>query len=221
MAARLAPWLGYRTSPDTLFRRQRAEALGCASPRVLGVDDFALQRGATYGTLLVDLERRQPVAVLDQRTAEPVLKWLQAHPSVTVQVRDRADAYALAGRMANPAIVQVADRFHLVRNVSEALKELLYSQRWPWPQVAMPLPPEASGLSGPLPVSGVDRGKTREATPRKWAAWEAVHQYHRSGQALRQIARAVGLDRLGGIMAGLQPREVVRYDFQARLTQKL
>jgi transposase len=92
MAARLARGLGYGTSPDTLIRGQRAEPLERPSPRALGVDEFALRRGVTYATLLVDLERHQPVAVLEGRTAEPLMQWLQAHPTVMVLARDRADA---------------------------------------------------------------------------------------------------------------------------------
>jgi transposase len=92
MAARLARWLGYVTSPDPLIRCQRAERITLPSPRILGVDEFALRRGRTYGTLLVDLERRQPVAVLEGRTAEPLMKWLEDHPTVAVLVRDRAGA---------------------------------------------------------------------------------------------------------------------------------
>jgi transposase len=74
-AARLARWLGYVTSPDMLIRCQRAEPITPPSPRVLGVDEFALRRGCTYGTLLVDRERQPPVAGLEGRTAEPLAKW--------------------------------------------------------------------------------------------------------------------------------------------------
>ena len=80
------------TSPDTLIRRQRAEHFPLPAPRVWGVEEFALRHGRTYGTWLVDLERRQPVAVLEERTAEPLIKWLQAHPMGAILVRDRADA---------------------------------------------------------------------------------------------------------------------------------
>jgi hypothetical protein len=86
--------LGYPTSPDTLLRHQRQETFWFPTPRVLGVDGFALRRGATYGTLLVDLERRQPVAVLEEHTAKPLVKWLQAYPSMATLARDRADAYS-------------------------------------------------------------------------------------------------------------------------------
>src|SRR5262249_12040914 len=54
------------------------------TPRVLGVDDFALRKRHTYGTILVDLERRQPVALLPERTAEPVAQWLREHPGVEI-----------------------------------------------------------------------------------------------------------------------------------------
>jgi transposase len=74
MGARLARWLGYLASPETLIRLQRRERFALPAPRILGVDEFALRRGVTSGTLLVDRDRRQPVAVLEGRTAEPVLK---------------------------------------------------------------------------------------------------------------------------------------------------
>jgi transposase len=195
MGARLARGLGYLASPDTLLRRQRAELLSFPLPRILGVDDFALRRGSTYGTVLVDLERHQPIAVLEGRTAEPLLKWLQTHPSLAVLVRDRADAYALAGRLANPDIMQVADRFHLVRNVTDALKTLLRSRRWDPPGTGPQheLGPPASATAPVSPTAAPCQ--VPQPTARKRAVWEAVQQHRNLGQSLRQIAQALGLDR--------------------------
>jgi transposase len=195
VAARLARWLGYVTSPDTLIRRQRAERIVHPSPRVLGVDEFALRRGATYATLLVDLERHRPVAVLEGRTAEPLMKWLQAHPSVMILARDRADAYALAGRQAAPDALQVADRFHLVRNVSEALNALLHSRRWHQLTPAT-LPAEAPPVTVATTASPAElRRQAPQPSPRKRTIWEAVRQRRDLGQSLRRIAQALGLDR--------------------------
>jgi transposase len=195
VAARVAWFLGYRASPDSLIRRQRAERFVSPSPRVLGVDEFALRRGLTYGTLLVDLEHRRPIAVLEGRTAEPLTKWLQAHPTVAFLVRDRAEAYAVAGRQAAPDALQVADRFHLIRNVSDALKTLLHAHRWRQP--AAMVPPAVSPLVPSAPTVSSDAApcKVPEPTPRKRAVWEAVQQRRGFGQSFRQIARALGLDR--------------------------
>jgi transposase len=121
LAARLAHWLGYWTSPDTLFRRQRQKAFVLPAPRVLGVDGLALRRGSIFGTLQVNLERRQSAAVLKGRTAEPLTTWLQAQPQATFLVRDLSDAYLLAGHLAVPDALQLADRCLLVHNVSDAL----------------------------------------------------------------------------------------------------
>ena len=113
MAARVARLLGFVTSPDSLLRLQRLERFPAISPRVLGVDEFALRKGRSYGTLMVDLERRVPVDLFEGIAAKDLTAWLQNHPQVEVLARDRAWAYRLAGQTALPQAQQVADRFHL------------------------------------------------------------------------------------------------------------
>ena len=89
-----------------------------------GVDDFALRKRHTYGTILVDLEHRQPVAFLPDRTAETVAQWLQEHPGVEVIARDRSRAYAEGARQGASAAIEVADRFHVLQNLREALEQV-------------------------------------------------------------------------------------------------
>lgn len=89
------------------------------TPRVLGVDDFALRKGRRYATLLVDLEKQCPIEVLADRTTETLAKWLAEHVGVEIVSRDRNRGYAKAVRQSAPNAVQVADRFHiLVRRIS-------------------------------------------------------------------------------------------------------
>jgi transposase len=194
------------------------------APRILGVDAFARQRGRTSGTLRVDLERRQPIAVLEGRTAEPLIKWLQGHPAIAVLVRDRADAYALAGRVAAPEALQGADRFHLVRKVSDALKALLPSRQWPQPTPSLQPEPWSPNAGTPPVHPANGPPPTSQPTPRKRAGWEAIQPYRGRGLSLRQIAPAVGLDRRTGrqyLMADQPPGSAVRRPRPTQLTPHL
>jgi transposase len=127
--ARAAIRLGMSVSPDTLIRRVRQTVTPMMpTPRVLGVDDWAKRKGQSYGTILVDLERRRPVDLLPDREAETLAAWLKAHRGVEIITRDRSRAYAEGITDGAPQALQVADRFHILKNLSEALERLLARQ---------------------------------------------------------------------------------------------
>lgn len=121
--ARVAVQLQLPTSGATLLRVVRATPpVTHLPPRVLGVDDFAFRKGRTYGTLLIDLERRQRIDVLPDRSAASTAAWLRAHPDVQVVARDRASEYVRGVTDGAPQAVQVVDRFHLLGNLREAVE---------------------------------------------------------------------------------------------------
>ena len=92
---------------------------------VLGVDDWALRKQHTHGTVLVDLERRRPVAMLPGREADMLAAWLRGHPGIAVVSRDCGGAYAKGAPDGAPAAVQVTDHFPLLQNLAETLKVIL------------------------------------------------------------------------------------------------
>jgi transposase len=144
---RLSRHFGLTVSRNTLLRMiLRAPCHTISSPQVLSVDDFALRKRHTYGTILIDLEQGRPLALLPDREAETVAEWLQAYPGVEVIVRDRSEAYAEAARLGAPAACQVADRFHLLQNLADVLTDVFRAHA---PQLARV---NTQHLTAPTPV---------------------------------------------------------------------
>lgn len=96
--------------------------------RVLGVDDWAKRKGQRYGTILVDLERGEIIDILNDRTADTLAQWLKEHPGVEVVSRDRSQTYADAITKGAPEAIQIADRWHLLKNLSEAVFKILQQE---------------------------------------------------------------------------------------------
>ena len=90
-------------------------------PRVLGVDDWAYRKGLSYGTILIDMETSRPIDMLPSRNGQALKNWLLKYNDVQIITRDRASSYASAIIEACPRAIQIADRFHLVSNLSGAL----------------------------------------------------------------------------------------------------
>lgn len=128
--ARLGDCLGYAVCGSTVLNHlQRLLLPDLPTPKALGVDDFAFRKGHNYGTILVNLETHQPIALLSDRRAETLVEWLQAHPGIEVLSRDRSRTYKRAMTEGAPEAIQVADRFHLVKNLSETLEQAFGSYR--------------------------------------------------------------------------------------------
>lgn len=201
--ARLAKELGLGTSRDSLLRQLRRKGPPVspeASPRVLGIDDWAWRKGHRYGTIVCDLERGKVVDLLPDRDSETVQRWLEAHPGAEVISRDRASAYAEAARKAAPGAVQVADRWHLLHNLSEALQQALAPKHALLTQAAravtlQTVDPELVERKLEDARSPAIKQQSEARRGRRLARYEAVMELVSKGISQAEIARTLAIDR--------------------------
>ena len=210
LGARLGHRLGLRTSPATLLRLvQGAPMPPAAAPQVRGVDEWAWRRGQRYGTILVNLEDHQVLDLLPERSADLVAHWLLQHPTVTVVCRDRSALYAEGMRRGAPHAVQVVDRFHLVKNLREAIEAFLHEQRPALQAAAAGTAQALTQVAGPVAAPPRYRGRHQcsqagqqrqeAAQPQRHAAWVATYEtaqaLHAQGTSVTMIAQQLGLSR--------------------------
>jgi transposase len=208
--ARLAALLRLSTSPSTLLRLIRGIPIpSMPALQVVGVDEWAWRRGHRYGTILVDLATHRVVDLLPDRSAATLAAWLARHPRVAVVSRDRSDLYADGIRRGAPQAGQVVDRFHLVRNLREAIEAFLVTQRPLLQAAAVRMVQTITSLAALVSVRPMDRGKRQCSHPRqpqqeterqrRHAPWvtiyEAIHALSAQGTCITTIARQLGISR--------------------------
>ncbi|WP_169460984.1 ISL3 family transposase [Ktedonobacter racemifer] len=195
--ARLADCLGMTTSPATVLRCVMALPLPPVEAVThLGIDDFALRRGRTYGTVLVDLTSHKAIDLLPDRKAETAKVWMQAHSEIEVVSRDRGGDYAAAASQGAPQAVQTADRSHLCKNLTEAVEKALARCRAEIrkSQKAEQKSAKETEPEAPLPRLLTSDGKPYSAhQTERYDRYQQVVALREQGAKVKEIAKRVGL----------------------------
>jgi transposase len=184
--SRLTEQLAMPISATSLLRRaKKARAPSRPTPRVLGVDDFAFRRGRSYGTLLLDLETHQPVDLLEDRRAETFAQWRSLHPGVEIISRDRSKDYQRGATDGAPQAQQVIDRWHLLKNLREAVERFLSHTQLPEAasEVAeLATSPRQKRTSG-------EQVRSQGSRELRLALYQQVQELYRQGGTILGIAR--------------------------------
>jgi transposase len=220
-ASRIAHRQGMPVSPATILRLLRTTPLPePTTPARLGVDEWAFRKGQDFKTMLVDLDTNRPLELLEDANAATLAGWLKDHPGVELIARDRAGSFAEGASQGAPNAVQVADRFHLVKNLRDAL-ELILNRMVAARQAA------AQALAEqPDPVltspGAADVGTQKPSVPvssdlvgRVWAPYRQQLQAARRGQRLARYEQVLALHAEGTSM-----QEIARLMRMSRGTVK-
>ena len=200
--ARLSQQLAMKCSPATILRLVCQAPLPSSSAvRVVGVDEWAWRKGKRHGTLLVDLERRIPIDLLADATAESFAVWLQAHPSVELISRDRGTTFADGANRGAPQALQVADRWHIIHNLGEALEKVLARHHADLKRMVSP-------EEGPQVIAALDQQALAHAMVRsqaeqlrqarrehRLATFTRVQEWSAQGWSGASIARMLGIHK--------------------------
>jgi transposase len=197
--ARISKGVGISVSGDTLLRRIRSAISEMVAPlKIVGVDDWAKRKGQSYGTILVDLERHRVIDLLPDREAKTLEEWLKQHPGVEIITRDRAAAYAEGATNGAPEAIQIADRWHLLKNLTEAVERFVQTKQRVLQQAAQQINEQRSAQTT---ISEEETQKVSRQSKldlwnkRRQQRYEEVRRLRQEGATIRGIAEHFGMQR--------------------------
>jgi transposase len=201
--ARTACQLNLQISGDSLLRRIRSFPLpSLSTPSVMGVDDFAFRRGHRYGTILVDLQQRKVIDLLPDREASTLATWLQSHCGVQIVTRDRSGAYAEGIRSGAPEAVQIADRWHLLKNLRETLERALQNRQSSLQAAAEVIKQQQRCTNAVIDtgattmLSSRNGKQSQQSRKRRLRRYSKVQRLKEGGLSIRGIARTLKMSRM-------------------------
>jgi transposase len=190
---------GFSGSRDTILRLVRRHQLPAPpTSRIVGIDDWAWKRRQRYGTLICDLESRQPIDLLADRSVETVSAWFQAHPHIDIVSRDGSSEYAAAIKKGAPHARQVSDRWHLVKNLAACVSVQLarsLAQLRRAQQAAAYAPEEepSSREQYSHPRTQAEQRTQQARQAERLARYEQIITLHKQGVKHTDIAAHVGM----------------------------
>ena len=146
-----------------------------SSVKMVCVDDFALRKRFSYGTVMINLENHRIVDMIPSRDTNVVCNWLKTFHNIEVISRDGAITYASAATNSHPDVIQISDRFHLIKGLSEVICKYIFRE---FP----------ARVEIPLTESVTDEMKALYNTANRSLRIKFAHEKRREGLTISDIA---------------------------------
>lgn len=190
----------------------RLGSAALASPEWMPAASAAVlaRSAASAAALAFEVAPRRPLDVRPGRDAAPLAAWLRGHPQVEIICRNRAGAYAEGAQAGAPQAMQIADGWHLWRNLAEAVEKTVGAHHGciraafaipPVPKepvlgdLVTKEPPTVETAPFVPPDGTLDSlGRPRRLVTRTIERYEAVQQRLTEGKTLAAIRRELRLD---------------------------
>ncbi|WP_181833100.1 ISL3 family transposase [Bacillus taeanensis] len=184
-ASRMVNLFHAAISHDSLLRFiHQIKVPSYSQPTRVGIDDFAFKKRNRYGTLIVDLDSKKPIDVLNSQDGTSVQSWLKKHPSIELVSRDGSKTYASAITEALPSAIQVADRWHLLKGLFDALKQTLLDYLpLKWTEKRRVDSTESKSMASPRKS---DQMREKNAD-QKWELILNVQRFYQEGKKLQRL----------------------------------
>jgi len=165
----------------------------------IGVDDLAFKKGVDYGSIIIDLESSSFFGLLGDREQESFRKWLNCHQEVKVVSRDRSTEYSAAIASTGRNIIEVSDRFHLIKNMSDCVTKVI-SDRYTAYRDTVRLPESAEEepertLQDAEVKPGKDAGNPPDLRTTMFKEVKEVKELQKKGFKISAIAKKLGIAR--------------------------
>ena len=146
-----------------------------SSVKMVCVDDFALRKRFSYGTVMINLENHRIIDMIPSRDTNDVCNWLKTFHNIEVISRDGAITYASAATNSHPDVIQISDRFHLIKGLSEVICKYIFRE---FP----------ARVEIPLTESITDEMKALYNTANRSLRIKFAHEKRREGLTISDIA---------------------------------
>jgi hypothetical protein len=161
---------------------------------------------------MVDAETGRITDMLESRESADVSAWLGTFPNIQVVSRDGSTMYAAAIKAAHPDAMQVSDRFHIFKGLTDALRQYILSTISPRIRIESETAPSSYWQKEPRAETDLPQRLHDAATERRAANIQRVRELGGKGLSISRICE----------MTGHSPPTVKKYldpDFQPEFRQ--